>query len=198
MKKIIFVLSVIVFSGFTFIQSDKVVDYLKQPGPFSFYGDEFILGHTEHGIENYYRQEYLIKGEKHETYNKQIFIELSKTVISIKDVVNKKVKELENRKKTDLVCAYTLTDMPTNNEYLLEYITSVGPTKAVKQVEWNVCRYRVFNTAKGDRFGIQIYGFSMRGYGDYIYNFFDYQKPNKDKIIEAMKSAEYPKIDLGK
>jgi hypothetical protein len=198
MKKIFAFIALVVLSGFTYIQSDKVIDYFKQPGPFSFYGDDFILGHTEHGIENFYRQEYLIKDEKHETYNKMIFIELSKTVISIKDVVNKKVKELENRKKTDLVCAYTLTDVPENNEYLLEYITSIGPKKSVKQVEWNVCRYRVYNNAKGERFGIEIFGFSMRGYGDFIYNFFDYQKPNKDKIIEAMKSAEYPKIDLSK
>lgn len=113
-------LSTLLFS-FTTI-TDNPVDRLGVKGPLEFNKINFKLAWSDKPNDNYYIQEYLPDGENLESFNQMLTIHLFDTDIKTKDAVGQKVRELTERKKTDDVCNYQVTESPDGKEFIVDFL----------------------------------------------------------------------------
>src|SRR5580692_8933135 len=98
-------LSGLSFLGFTFKNNkDEAKDYLNIPGPLTFEKMDYNFVWSSHPSENYYKQEYIPKGDNVENFTKMVLIDaIVSDSLKVEDAVTAKVSELETRKKTDAV-----------------------------------------------------------------------------------------------
>ena len=104
MKRIGISLILILACAMAFAQ-DEVVDYLHVGKTLKFQDKKFELKWCQHPIEAFYLQEWLPKGETFDNYEQMLSVSLSfSETLSVKFFVDAKVKELEERKKSDKCC----------------------------------------------------------------------------------------------
>src|ERR1022692_1331699 len=92
------------FLSFTTVY--KPIDRIGQPGPIVFNKTRYYLAYAIKGKDNFYFQNYLPTGEKLDNYDQSLCIQVFNPGLSLRQVVDQKVKELEERKKTDKTCHY--------------------------------------------------------------------------------------------
>ena len=140
----------------------------------------------------YYKQEYIRIKDKLESFNKMITIDVLVTDLSAKDVVTKKISEIEARKGKDPVANYQLIENEQTGEFLLDFLMSEGDL-----YEWNAYRYKTINTNKGKAVVLFAYTFhSFEGAELKIDDFFPYLKKNRTKLIEKVAAYTLPTITL--
>ena len=99
-KKAIILLAVVIYSFSSYGQTKKaVVDYLNLPGPIAFDSKSYNLSWTSHPSANYYKQEYIVKGDNVAKFNSMLMVELVTGDMQIKDVVAAKMEELRKMKE---------------------------------------------------------------------------------------------------
>ena len=193
MKTILIAITTILFS-FTTI-SDNPVDRIGVKGPLEFNQTNFKLVWTDHPNDNYYIQEYLPDGEKVESFNQMLTIHLFDTDIETKDAVGQKVKELTERKKTDAVCNYQVTESPDGKEFIVDFLLGESKNDKMTIVEFNVYRYKQIEISKKKK-AIIVYAYSKRSYGDEITNFFKTLKADRTNYLNQMISADIPSVTI--
>lgn len=111
--KNLLLLSCIILQSFTTGINDPI-DRIGVKGPLTFDKTAFNLAWSSNLNKGYYIQEYLPKGEKVESFNQILSIQLLEADISINNVASQKLRELNERKKTDPICNYQVigTDIP--------------------------------------------------------------------------------------
>ncbi|HMJ48101.1 MAG TPA: hypothetical protein VK498_12280, partial [Ferruginibacter sp.] len=57
-------------------KSDEIKDSLNLPGPLTFNKTDYILAWSSHPTSNYYKQEYLPKGDDIDNYKKLIIVDV--------------------------------------------------------------------------------------------------------------------------
>ena len=180
-------------SGFTYkSQSDVVKDYLGVPGPITYDNVQYVLSASYHPSDAYYKQEYVPAGENIDRYNKMVFIDAYITDMTPKDVVSKKIAELEERKKTDPVVQYRVIQNDETGEYLLDFVLSDANGDKISVAEWNGYIYKSFTSSTGKK-GVLIFALSVRGYDDHIKDFLTNLKTDKGYYIKAITSYKVPK-----
>ena len=184
-------LSTLLFS-FTTI-SDNPVDRLGVKGPLEFNKINFKLAWTDKPNDIYYIQEYLPDGEKLESFSQMLTIHLFDTDIKTKDAVGQKVKELTERKKTDAVCNYQVTESPDGKEFIVDFLLGESKDDKMTIVEFNVYRYKQIEISKKKK-AIIVYAYSKRSYGDNITNFFKTLKADRTNYLNQMISADIPTV----
>ena len=108
MKRIGISLILILACAMAFAQ-DEVVDYLHVGKTLKFQDKKFELKWCQHPIEAFYLQEWLPQGETFDNYEQMLSVSLSfSETLSVKFFVDAKVKELEERKKSDKCCALSV------------------------------------------------------------------------------------------
>lgn len=193
LKPLVFISSMFLFS-FTKI-SDNPVDNLGVSGPLNFNEKTFNLAWSDKPNDNYYIQEYLPKGETLDHFNEMLSIHYFDTNIKLKDAVKQKINELNERKKTDGVCNYLITESPDGKEFIVDFLLGESEGDAMTTVEFNVYRYKQIEISKKKK-GIMIYTYSKRSYGDEITNFFKSLKNDRLTFINQMISTEIPAISI--
>jgi hypothetical protein len=140
----------------------------------------------------YYKQEYIRTKDKLESFNKMITIDVLVTDLFAKDVVAKKISEIEARKGKDPVANYQLIENEQTGEFILDFLMSEGDL-----YEWNAYRYKTINTNKGKAVLLFAYTFrSFEGAELNLDNFFTYLKKNRTKLIEKVAAYTLPAITL--
>jgi hypothetical protein len=195
MKTILIALSTLLFSFTTF--TDNPVDRLGVKGPLEFNKINFKLAWTDKPSDIYYIQEYLPDGEKLENFNQMLTIHLFDTDTKTKDAVGQKIKELTERKKTDAVCNYQVTESPDGKEFIVDFLLGESKDDKMTIVEFNVYRYKQIEISKKKK-AIIVYAYSKRSYGDDITNFFKTLKTDRTNYLNQMISADIPNVTIEK
>ena len=197
MKKQLVFIAVIMLSTIVDAQTKKTpVDYVNVPGPVVFDKQAFNLSWSAHPAENYYKQEYIVKGDNPDKFQTMLLTEIVTGESSIKDVVSAKVEELKKMKASNPVVNYEIIQNPKTGEYILDFLLSAnGADGAMNIVERNVYRYKTF-TDKAGQPGVQLFGVSTRSYGANIDKFFASLKMNRKDLINKVSQTSMPQIKI--
>lgn len=193
MKQIL-ILATTLFLSFTTI-GDNIVDRIGVKGPLTFDKINFKLAWTDKPNEKYYIQEYLPDGETIETFNQMLTIHLFDTENKLKDAVKQKTKELTQRKKTDPVCNYLVTESPDGKEFMLDFLLGESKNDKMTIVEFNIYRYKQIDLGQNKK-GILVYAYSKRAYGDKITPFLESLGDNRINYLNQMIETEIPSVTV--
>jgi len=194
----LFTISIAVFLLSTAsLAQTKPMDYLHVPGPIVFDGKSYLLNWSAHPSANFYKQEYIQKGELADKYKTMILLDVITGQSNIKEVVSAKIAELKELKKNNPVINYEIMDNPKSGEYILDFLltASTPDGKDISIVERNVYRYKLITDKSGQK-GILLFGVSTRGYNAEVDKFFAGLKSNRKNLISSVAKFAIPEISL--
>lgn len=173
---------------------NKVNDYLSVSGPINLNQKEYNLVWSSHPNENYFKQEYLNPKENINQYNSMVLIEFVKGDFILKDIIDQKVSELQEMKKTNPVVNYQVLE--NNGEYILDFLISENSKdgKKILIAERNIYRYKLINKNKNK--GVLLFAVSERGYEKNMDAFFGNLKANPSQLIETVGNYKLPDIEI--
>jgi hypothetical protein len=173
------------------------LDYLTVPGPIVFESKSYNLVWSSHPSANFYKQEYLAKGDTITKFKTMVMLDVMTTNMKVKDIVATKVSELKKMKETNPVINYEMFEK--NGEYILDFLLSANTPdgKLISTIERNVYRYKVFTDKSGQK-GVVLFGVSMRSYGNDVDKFLVNLKSTRSKLITEVAQFNIPQITLKK
>ena len=200
MKKIqsLFVLlTVISFSNIVFAQKSKTAsDYLNVSGPLLFQNKAFHLTWSSHPSVNFYKQEYLTKGEDANQYKMMLMLDVIAGETNLKNIVSAKVAELTQMKAGNPMVNYEIIQNPKTGEYLLDFLLTANAADGTTSiVERNVDRYQTFSDKTGKK-GVLLFAVSSRAYAAAVNSFFDALKTNKKVLLNEVAQFKMPVINI--
>ena len=153
-------------STMTMAQKNKpVTNYMAVPGPIVFDSKAYHLNWSAHPAANFYKQEYLVKGDAETKYKTMVLIDAIAGQQELKNVVATKISELKKMKESNPVVNYEIIQNPKTGEYLLDFLlTANAPDGSMSIIERNVYRYKIFSNDSGKK-GVMLFGVSTRAYG---------------------------------
>lgn len=187
-----FLLTIVAFG-----QTTKPTEYLGVAGQISFDKTSYNLAWTSHPTDNYYKQEYLAKGNTIEKFKKLILLEIITGETKLKDVVATKIAELKKMKASNSVVNYETFEK--DGEVMLDFLVSENTPdgKYLSIVERNVYRYKSVVDKNGQK-GVLLFGVSERAYGDDIDKFFPNLKAHRFDLINLVEAFDLPEITVVK
>ena len=176
--KLLFFITLILFSSSLFAQNYS--DFLNIGNKITFNGEEYYFGYSSNPLKNYYFQEYFLKDDIPEKFNKMFTVSIFlHEKANPKDASAAKADELEQRKKNDPICHYMVYEK--DNEFILDFLVSKSVGQELDFVEHNIHHYKQINI--NGQNGIQSNFLSRRAYGDDITPFLKNLKTEKEKLI---------------
>lgn len=171
---------------------NKGHDYLNIPGPFKLNLKEYNLVWSSHPNDNYFKQEYLSSDEDIDKYNSMVLIEFIKGDFNLKDVIDQKVAELQEIKKSNPIVSYEIFES-NNGEYILDFLVSKNSKDGQKILiaERNIYRYILIKNK-----GVLLFALSERGYEKNMEDFFKDLKANSFKLVEFVGIYKLPDIEI--
>lgn len=185
-------------SGAAYSQTGQpVTEYLNAPGPFTLANSSYELVWSAHPAKNYYKQEYLVRGDNVNRYKAMILLEAVTGNADIKTIVDAKVEELKKLEAANPVVNYEILDNSAAGEYMIDFVLSKNSPdgKYTELVERNVYRYKTFTDRSG-KTGVVLFGVSTRAYGDSIYGFFTGVKANREDLVNKVSAFPIPDISI--
>ncbi|MBK9333629.1 MAG: hypothetical protein IPM96_14815 [Ignavibacteria bacterium] len=177
--------------------ANVIKNYLNTPQVINYDGNKFNLLFSNNSPDNLYSQEYIQEGDILEKFNQMILVSFMETDVSAKDLAIAKSKEIENRKSTDVMANYQLSENKDKGEILLDFLLSDGSTDENMIVEWNSYRY-INHTDKSGKKGVLLLGLSKRAYGDKYKDFLSELKVNRKKYNTSFVGLEIPETEIKK
>ena len=173
-------------------------DYLHVPGPIVIQGKSYNLVWTSHPAENYFKQEYIIKGDVVTKFKSMVLVEVVLGDVQIQDIVATKVAELKKLKESNPIINYETFDNSKAGEYMIDFLISDDAPGGIPGIlERNVYRYKEFVDKSGQK-GILLFGVSIRSYGDDIKSFLTSLKSTRNNLITEVAKFTLPKINIAK
>jgi hypothetical protein len=155
----------------------------------------YNLSWTAHPDDNFYKQEYIVKGDIPGAFKTMILLDVVTGNTNIKDVVGAKIAELKKMKETNPVVNYEVFDNKAAGEYMLDFLISANTADGhISIVERNVYRYKVLTGQKG----ILLFAVSTRSYGKDVDNFFVALKSNRNTLVNEVAKFNIPVISISK
>lgn len=193
----VILLSTLLFSGAANGQSNKkTTDYLGAPGPIVFEKTTYNLSWSSHPAANYYKQEYLPKGETADNFRTMILFEVVTGNLNIKDIAAAKLAELKKMKETNPLINYESFDNPRTGEYMIDFLlTANAPDGGISIAERNVYRYKAVTDASGLK-GIALFGISTRSYGKEAAAFISSLKMKRKDLVSQVAQFSIPAIRI--
>ena len=175
-------------------QGNKTVNYLK-PAAITFNNTLYNLSWSSHPSANYYKHEYLPKGQAAEKFKSMILLEVVTGNVEIKDIVSAKIKELQAMKAANPIVNYESFDNPATGEYMIDFLLSANSAdgKTIMIIERNVYRYKKF-TDKSGQTGVLLFGVSTREYGNNSDAFLTSLKQHKKELVNKLAQFTIPEI----
>ncbi|AZB25216.1 hypothetical protein EG339_11815 [Chryseobacterium bernardetii] len=171
---------------------NKTHDYLNIPDPIKLNLKEYNLVWSSHPNDNYFKQEYLSSDEDIDKYNSMVLIEFIKGDFNLKDVIDQKVAELQEIKKSNPIVNYEIFES-NNGEYILDFLVSKNSKDGQKILiaERNIYRYILIKNK-----GVLLFALSERGYEKNMEDFFKDLKANSFKLVEFVGIYKLPDIEI--
>ena len=189
--------TVIVVSTFSLSQSGKkMTDYLNIPGPVVFDAISYNLSWSSHPSANFYKQEYIPKGESAEKFRTMLLVDVVTGNLNVHDAAGAKVSELKKIKETNPLAYYETFDNPKTGEYMIDFLlTANTPDGKVSIAERNIYRYKSITDASG-RKAILLFGVSTRSYGDGATGFIGALKTTRKDLVNKVAQFTLPAIKV--
>ena len=186
-----------VFSMVSYGQT-STKEYLHVPGPIVIQNKSYNLVWTSHPAENYFKQEYVTKGDVVTKFKSMVLVEVVLGDVQLKDIVETKVAELKKLKESNPIINYETFDNPKVGEYMIDFLISDDAPGGIPGIlERNVYRYKEFVDKSGQK-GILLFGVSVRSYGEDIKNFLTSLKSTRNTLINEVAKFPLPKITIAK
>ena len=191
MKKLV-VTSFLLFLSIV-VHSQNVENYLEIEKTIKFDNQNYNLVWSSHPNEFYYKQEYLTKEQTLDKFKSMVTIDFLKGDFKVKDLVNQKIQELENAKKSNPIINYTVLEK--DGETIIDFLmsTSSKDGKKLLVVERNIYRYTNIETEKTK--GLLLFSVSERAYENEMGEFFNKLKIDKNSLIIKVGNVEIPKVN---
>lgn len=191
MKKLV-VTSFLLFLSIV-VHSQNVENYLEIEKTIKFDNQNYNLVWSSHPNEFYYKQEYLTKEQTLDKFKSMVTIDFLKGDFKVKDLVNQKIQELENAKKSNPIINYTVLEK--DGETIIDFLmsTSSKDGKKLLVVERNIYRYTNIETEKTK--GLLLFSVSERAYENEMGEFFNKLKKDKNSLIIKVGNVEIPKVN---
>jgi hypothetical protein len=166
-------------------------------GPILFDKDSYSLTWSSHPADNYYKQEYLAKGDSIAKFKKLLLLEVLTGKTKLKDIVAAKIAELKKMKESNPVVNFEMLEK--DGEIILDFLLSENTPdgKYLTIVERNVYRYKSVAEKNGQKC-VQLFGVSERAYGDDIDIFFQHLKEHRFDLINSVGAFAIPDISIAK
>ena len=188
-KKIAAAAFTLMMAAPAFAQTDMV----GVPGPISFQGQNFALAWTANPSQNYFKQEYLPKGQKVESFDDMMIVEALSGAVTPEQAANMQMQGLAERKKTDPVVNYSAMK-GDNGEVLLDFIVSDMQASPIV-IEWNAYRYVPLKQGQG----IALFAITRRAYGqEKGRQFLKDLASQRTKDIQALAAQKFPAVRISK
>lgn len=172
----------------------EVVDLLSIPGPIEFNGNEFLLNWSKQNSKTLSNQQFLPRDETIENFTELINFSYFNKEIDIELAVRQKVESIQKIMKDDKYADVNVTESPDGTEYIVDYTVSNQSEKGEGFVEYNVCRFKNYDSA-GKK------SFLILSYAKRIYNE-DYRATSKllqkqrNAMLNAIIEYKIPTITL--
>lgn len=171
-------------------------DYLGIPGPVVFSNKSYHLSWSSHPAINFYKHEYVAKGDTVERFRSMILIDVMTGNVNLKDIVSGKIEELKKVKQQNPAVNYESFDNPKTGEYMLDFLLIANAADGSTNIaEHNVYRYKKI-TDKSGKTGVMLFGVSTRSYGNEITSFLNGLKANKSNIVKQVAEFNIPAVSL--
>jgi hypothetical protein len=175
-----------------------VTDYLNVPGPIVLDNNSYSLSWSSHPAANFYKQEYIVKGDNPDKYKTMVLLDVITGQENIKDVVGAKIAELKKLKESNPVVNYEVINNPATGEYMLDFLmTANAPDGSITIIERNVYRYKIVADKSGQK-AIMLFGVSTRAYGNAVDAFFTSLKSNRKTLMNSVAKTKMPEIVIKK
>lgn len=173
----------------------QVKNYYNISDTLTFNDLNYQLSWSSHPNENFYKHEYLLKGEDPNHFNSMALLDFIEGDATLEDAVNAQVQILIKRKKSDPICNYRVLKNRDGDDYILDFLMGVSNGNKLSIVEWNCYRYKVYTDAKRHR-GILMFGISYRAYDDLAIPFLQALPIQRKNILEIVRKHSTPAIQI--
>ena len=172
-------------------------DYLGLAKPISFENAIYHLVWTSHPTEQYYKQEYLVKGESLEKFRKLVTVDVLVGDIDLKEVVSAKIAELKQLKESNPMINYQAFEK--NGEIMLDFLLSQATPdgKQLSILERNVYRYKNITDQNGKK-ALLLFAVSERAYGADIDRFLAGLKSKRMDLLNAVGGFKIPPVTIAR
>lgn len=173
---------------------NKVQEYLGIPGPITLGQKVYNLAWSSHPNDMYFKQEYIEPKENINRYNSMILIDFVKGDFNLKEVIDRKIAELEAMKKINPIVNYQILEK--GGEYILDFLISENSKdgKEILIAERNVYRYKLITNSTNN--GLLLFAISQRGYKENMDYFFKNLKTSSSQLIEVVGNYKIPEIKI--
>jgi uncharacterized protein YccT (UPF0319 family) len=191
LNKLIITIFLLFFS--IVVNSQNIENYLQTENKIKFDKEDYNLVWSSHPNEIYYKQEYLRNGESLQKFKSMVTIDFFKGDFKVTDLVNEKIKELENAKKTNPIINWKV--LKKDGETVIDFLISVSSKdgKKVLIVERNIYRYLNLKTEKAE--GLLLFSVSERAYENEIDAFFKELKGNFNSLFIKVVNIKIPEVN---
>jgi hypothetical protein len=152
---------------------------------------------TSHPNEQYYKQEYLVKGESLEKFRKLVTVDVLVGDIDLKEVVSAKIAELKQLKESNPMINYQAFEK--NGEIMLDFLLSQATPdgKQLSILERNVYRYKNITDQNGKK-ALLLFAVSERAYGADIDRFLAGLKSKRMDLLNAVGGFKIPPVTIAR
>ncbi|MBR6286697.1 MAG: hypothetical protein IKR18_06900 [Bacteroidaceae bacterium] len=167
-------------------------NYLNIKAPISFDGKEYELGWSSHPADYYYMEEYFPEGQQPEHYDDMFTVSVVVADIKVADLVAAKLRELDERKKTDGCCNYKVLERE-GGEFIIDFMVAAYEEGKTTLVESDIHHYKKIMV--NGKPAVQLNFYSHRAYGDDIAPYFKTLAKRKADWIVKMGEMDI-QVDL--
>jgi len=172
------------------------VNYLNTPAALSFNNLTYGLSWTSHPSPEYYKQEYIPKGETVEKFTSMLMLEVLTSNVNLKDVVANKMTELRQMKARNPYVKFETTNDPVTGEYILDFIVTANSQDGqILIAERNVYRYNTFSNKNSGK-GVLLLGMSVRSYGAEAKKFLAAVEAGRPALVKKVKEFKIPAVAI--
>jgi len=192
-------MKMLLFAAITLISlslaPEKPLNRLGVPGPLRFRQTDFYLAFASHPTATFYLQEYVPKGETVDRFTQLLTVRVANRDVSLRDVVNEKITELEARKKTDIMCNYQVMSNDKSQEVIVDFMVSDKINDPQAIVEFNIYRYQQIALGANKR-AVLIYAYSQRSYGAAVDTYLKGLPQVRRDALDEMAKLKLPVVKI--
>lgn len=189
----IFLFTITLSSTISYAQTNKPAkDYLGVPGPVLFDGKLYNLAWSSHPANNYYKHEYVLKGDNVEKFKSMVMLEVLTGDAGPKEIAAAKLEELKKMKETNPMVNYESFTNQSTGDYMIDFLLSASDAKGeMTAVERNIYRYTTISTKVGKK-ALLLFAVSTRSYGNEITPFLTSLKSTKSQLVNKVAAFKIP------
>jgi hypothetical protein len=194
-RRFFLILTTILFTVMTNAQnSPRPVDRLGVKGPLSFDNSVYNLSWSSHPSPDYFKQEYLPKGDNADKFKSMLMVEVATGNIAVKSAMDSKVAELKALGATNPFISYETFYNAEKDEYILDFVITQNSAdnKSAIIAERNIYRYKSLPSKNG----IMLFAVSIRSYGTDTKNFLATIKTGRNILVDKVRLYSLPAVTV--